>query len=65
MEGKADLIHKKITNGELITYLKQNVTEEALLIIGSKANALWKSNKVLMSYRYETLTSISVHSSWF
>ena len=30
LEGKADLDqNKKITNGELIAYLKQNVSEEA------------------------------------
>ena len=53
LEGYADENKdKKITNGELIAYLKDNVSEEAFtqnreqdpMLVGD-------SNKVLMSYR--------------
>ena len=53
MEGKADLdSDKKITNGELIAYLKQNVTEEAFINNRQQEPMLsGDPNKILMSYR--------------
>ena len=53
MEGKADLnSDKKITNGELIAYLKQNVTEEAFVNNRQQEPMLsGNPDKVLISYR--------------
>ena len=53
MEGKADLdSDKKITNGELIAYLKQNVTEEAFVNNRQQEPMLsGDPEQVLMSYR--------------
>ena len=53
LEGKADLDqNKKITNGELIAYLKQNVSEEAFTNNRQQEPMLsGNSEKVLISFR--------------
>ena len=53
LEGKADTNKdKKITNGELLTYLDKNVSDKAL-DLGRKQNPSLSGDpdKVLMSYR--------------
>ena len=53
LEGKADEnSDKKITNGELISYLKNNVTQEAFSQNRSQEPMLsGDPDKVLISYR--------------
>ena len=53
MQGKADSNQdKKITNGELIAYLKQNVSEEAFINNRQQEPMLsGDPDKVLISYR--------------
>ena len=52
MEGNADINEdKKITNGELIAYLKQNVTEEAFINRQQEPMLSGDPEKVLISYR--------------
>ena len=53
LEGKADSNKdKKITNGELLAYMDQNVSERAL-DLGRQQNPILSGDpdKVLMSYR--------------
>ena len=50
-EGKADENEdKKITNGELIAYLKDSVSQRLLFKMATRPYACRRSDKVLMSY---------------